>query len=52
VVSRASVKSAKPRCRKTTNIVLDPPYEYESHLSYDASKAFEVWWGQGKSEKE
>ncbi|TDQ73665.1 LytTR family transcriptional regulator DNA-binding domain-containing protein [Sphingobacterium yanglingense] len=51
VVSRASVKSARPRCRKTTNIELDPPYEYDSHLSYDASKAFELWWGKGTKEK-
>lgn len=48
LVSRASVKSFKPRCRKTTDIVLHPPYEYESHLSYDASKAFELWWGRGE----
>lgn len=52
VVSRASVISFTPRCRKTTNIVLHPSYEYESHLSYDASKAFGVWWRQGTQEKE
>lgn len=52
VVSRSSIKSFKPRCRKTTEIVLQPAYEYESHLSYNASKAFEVWWRRGAQEKE
>lgn len=52
VVSRSSVKSFKPRCRKTIEIVLYPLYEFESYLSYEATKAFEVWWGSGAQEKE